>query len=146
MKHLIATLLMLTSMSASAMDFSKSSFKADGGKNQQFTVGHDIFFVRSEIYINQKASNLEAVQAMGMNMSVNAITTKKMNVRLKGGLSDNDLMDLDAKLSGKLGVEVTYKMKANKSFIIEVSRKLNPWTFELQPGFTMTTGVRYHFN
>lgn len=146
MNKWLTTALMLVSLQASAVDFSSRTNKDINNEIKTLSlVAGETFKTgfRAEIYMNSIWGVKNAADTVGVNLAAPLLKYEKLSIKVKGGV--NEKADGVFYLNAKLGVEIEYKLKANKTFVIEFSDKFDPYTFQRANNPTISTGARFYF-
>lgn len=143
MRFLIAfvlgTLLMVSP--AKALDFTNETGRdLERNKGKGVTVGASYRGFRAEAYAqtwNQDQGLL------GWNLYAPVLHGDTISLRIMGG--GYHYAEYDLRAHYKVGIEMEYMLKKDRSWIVKVSNKFDPWTgtFGTRPQFF--TGARFYF-
>jgi hypothetical protein len=153
MKFLLAVLLMLTSLSASALDVANANTKAVGVKNKTTTmvIGQNLTKrIRGEVDAGitlTDSRDPNAHSTFGISFEYAFKEEEKYSLSVKSGIHyDANLITASVNQYSTLGVSYKRHLSKNSYHVIEISRKLqhtDQW--KTGDGFRLTTGIRYEF-
>jgi hypothetical protein len=153
MKIILAVLLMLTSLSASALDVSNANTKTVGTKKKTTTlvIGQRLTkSIRAEVDAGitlSQAKDPNAHSTFGVSFEYAFKEEAKYSLNIKSGIHyDANLITASVNQYSTLGLSYKRQLSKNSYHVIEVSRKLQKTDqWRTGEGFRLTTGVRYEF-
>lgn len=153
MKKLLAVILMLTTMSASALDVANNNRKDVGVKKKVTTmvIGQNITKrIRTEVDAGITISDSRdpnAHSTFGVSVEYMFLEHEKYSLNVKSGMHyDANLLTSAVSNYSTLGISYRRVLTKNSYYTIEVSRKLQHTDlWKTGDGFRLTTGIRYEF-
>ena len=153
MKFILAVLLMLTSLSASALDVANANTKTVGVKKKTTTlvIGQNLTKrIRAEVDAGvtlTQAKDPNAHSTFGISFEYAFKEDEKYSLNVKSGIHyDANLLTSAVNQYSTLGISYKRNLSKNSYHVIEVSRKLQSTDqWRTGEGFRLTTGVRYEF-
>lgn len=153
MRTIMAILLFLVCTTTQALDFSKSSNNDNGDQTISLIVGKsNSHGWETQLYVNsQVINNLPRDQtpnqtigtsAVGWNIAAPLIRGKKFTLRAKAGVMNQYTVGLN----GRLGLELEYRWKEDKVFVIYVGNTLDPKTMAFTNKLSYSTGFKWYFD
>jgi len=153
MKKLLAVILMLTSMSAFALDVANNNRKDVGVKKKVTTmvIGQQLTKrVRGEVDAGITLSDSRdpnAHSTFGVSVEYMFLEHEKYSLNIKSGMHyDANLITSSVNNYSTLGISYKRVLAKNSYHTIEISRKLQHTDlWKTGDGFRITTGIRYEF-
>lgn len=153
MKYILALLMMLTTVSASALDVSNSNRKDIGVKSKTtiLVMGQSITKkLRAEVDAGialTDSRDPNAQTTMGISFEYAWHDTEKYSLNVKSGIHyDTNLLTQSVNQYSTLGISYKRTLSKNSYHVVEISRKLQKTDqWKTGDGFRLTTGIRYEF-